>query len=53
MADPLVTQDAALRAEADSMLADSGLKELLSHAGTIHVAGSYALRLMTWRAAFA
>src|SRR5206468_1798212 len=39
----------ALRAEAEALLTGTGLKELLGRAGTVHVAGSYALRLMTWR----
>lgn len=49
MTDPLLEQDAALHAEAEGVLDGTGLKELLSRAGTVHLAGSYALRLMTWR----
>src|SRR5207253_4726911 len=45
----LVERDAALRAEADRLLSGTGLKDLLSRAGVVHVGGSYALRLMTWR----
>jgi hypothetical protein len=37
-----------LRAEADRLLA-SGLRDLLETFGTVHVTGSYALELMTWR----
>lgn len=40
--------DAELRAEADRLL-DSGLKQLLTTYGDVHVIGSYALELMTWR----
>jgi len=39
---------AALRTEADRLLA-SGLIDALSLHGTVHVVGSYALDLMTWR----
>jgi hypothetical protein len=49
MAESLDKVDAALHAEADGLLARTGLKDLLSRAGTVHVSGSYALRLMTWR----
>jgi hypothetical protein len=40
--------DQSLRAEADRLLA-SGLRSVLENYGQIHVIGSYALRLMTWR----
>jgi hypothetical protein len=40
--------DDELRAEADRLLA-SGLRDLLAAFGEVHVIGSYALRLMTWR----
>src|SRR5207302_11021026 len=49
MKDSLINVDAALRAEADGLLGRTGLKDLLSRSGTVHVSGSYALRLMTWR----
>jgi hypothetical protein len=49
MADALISQDAALRAEADDLLARTGLQDLLGRSGTVHLSGSYALRLMTWR----
>ena len=47
--DPLISHDAALRAEADNLLIETGLMDLLRHRGSVHVSGSYALRLMTWR----
>jgi len=40
--------DEELRSEADRML-DSGLRGALESYGTVHVIGSYALRLMVWR----
>jgi hypothetical protein len=40
--------DAELRAEADRILT-SGLRDLLETFGEVHVTGSYALELMTWR----
>jgi hypothetical protein len=40
--------DAELRAEADRVL-DAGLRDLLATYGDVHVIGSYALELMTWR----
>lgn len=49
MRDSLINQDAALRAEADGLLTRTGLKDLLNRNGIVHVSGSYALRLMTWR----
>jgi hypothetical protein len=44
----LFALDAALRAEADAMLAASGLGVIIAEAGYIPV-GSYAMRAMTWR----
>lgn len=38
----------SLRTEADRLLA-SGLRDILSGHGEVHVIGSYALDLMTWR----
>lgn len=49
MTELLIDQDAALRAEADGLLASTGLKDLLSRSGIVYIGGSYALRLMTWR----
>ena len=37
-----------IQAEADRIL-DSGLSALLAEYGEVHLVGSYALRLMTWR----
>jgi hypothetical protein len=39
----------ALRAEADSLLEQYRLRQILSQYGWPHAQGSYALRLMTWR----
>jgi hypothetical protein len=47
--DPLIAHDAALRAEADNLLTETGLMDLLRQRGSVHVSGSHALRLMTWR----
>lgn len=44
---PLAPSD-TLRHEADHLLA-SGLRDILSGHGEVHVIGSYALDLMTWR----
>jgi hypothetical protein len=41
--------DFTLRAEADTLLYTQGLHPLVSEYGTVHVSGSYALQLMTWR----
>lgn len=49
MTDAFLDADAALHAEADNLLARTGLMDLLSRFGTVHLGGSYALRLMTWR----
>lgn len=40
--------DAGLHAEADAMLAESGLGEIIRSEG-FHPAGSYVMRTMTWR----
>jgi hypothetical protein len=46
---PAVTDsDEALRREADSLL-DAGLRDIIATYGEMHIIGSYALRLMTWR----
>jgi hypothetical protein len=42
-------QDAALRADADALLAQHGVIDILRRYGTPHLSGSYALQLMTWR----
>ena len=44
---PMSTAD-ELRAEADAMLG-AGLRAVLANYGEVHVLGSYALGLMTWR----
>lgn len=44
----LFALDESLRAEADQMLADSGIGAILDEAGYVAV-GSYALHTMTWR----
>ncbi len=44
----LTQLDASLRAEADRMLAESGLGEIIGRAGYKAV-GSYAMHTMTWR----
>src|SRR5689334_11189147 len=49
MTEWLINQDVTLRAEADALLTGTGLRDLLSRSGIVHVSGSYALRLMTWR----
>ncbi len=46
--DDLFAHDAALRAEADAMLAASGIGAILADAGYAAV-GSYAMRTMVWR----
>ena len=43
---PLLNDE--IRAEADRLL-DSGLRTLLAESGEVHIVGSYALGLMTWR----
>src|SRR5438034_380211 len=46
---PAITEsDEALRREADGLL-DAGLRDAIATYGEVHVIGSYALRLMTWR----
>ena len=45
----LLQQDLSLRAEADKLLARGGLRSILAEYGEVHVGGSYALGLMTWR----
>lgn len=46
--DLLLAADAALRAEADRLLA-SGLRDALEPFGDVHIMGSYSLQLMVWR----
>jgi len=45
----LIRQDEALRAEVVELLDARGLRRIFADYGTVHVTGSYALRLMTWR----
>ena len=42
-------RDAALRSEADALLDQRGLRDLLASYGTLRPTGSYALQLMAWR----
>lgn len=42
-------KDVALRAEADALLQQHGIIDVLKRYGTPHVSGSYELQLMTWR----
>lgn len=49
MSDFLHQQNALLRQEADALLFEKGLLQLLGGFGIPHVHGSYALELMTWR----
>ncbi len=49
MDEDLIKLDEAIRAEADGMLDSQGLRKLLGEYGKVHIAGSYALRLMVWR----
>ena len=44
----MLTMSNEMRREADRLLED-GLMALLARHGEVHVVGSYALRLMTWR----
>ncbi|HJP95428.1 MAG TPA: hypothetical protein VJ875_26000 [Pyrinomonadaceae bacterium] len=41
--------DEALRAEADVLLYELGLKKLIEEYAPVHITGSYALQLMVWR----
>lgn len=47
--DTLTAMQDALHREADSLLREREVLDLLGRYGTPHVAGSYALGLMTWR----
>ena len=49
MENALHRDEEAIRREADGLLDAGGLRALLGRYGTVHAAGSYALRLMTWR----
>jgi hypothetical protein len=44
----LQSTDYEIRAEADRLL-DSGVRAILADYGDVHIVGSYALQLMTWR----
>ena len=49
MGEDLIKLDESIRAEADELLDDQRLRKLLGEYGKVHIAGSYALRLMVWR----
>ncbi len=49
MSNSLLQLNEAIKKEADTMLHEKGLLDLLRSFGTPHVSGSYALDLMTWR----
>ena len=49
MANDTLAVDKTLRAEADALLYDRGLRKLLEEYAPIHITGSYTLRLMVWR----
>ena len=49
MANDLCAVDKTLRAEADALLYERGLRKLLEEYATINITGSYTLRLMVWR----
>jgi hypothetical protein len=49
MSDDLIILNEQLRAEADDVLDNKGLRKILDRYGTVHVTGSYSLGLMTWR----
>jgi hypothetical protein len=45
----LLSREEKLREEADVLLENRGLRKLLSEYGTVHLVGSYTLKLMAWR----
>ena len=47
--DELLAQAVELREEADSLLCEKGLQDIVQSAGPACVTGSYSLNLMTWR----
>ena len=49
MSNSLLQLNEAIKKEADTMLHEKGLLDMLRSFGTPHVSGSYALDLMTWR----
>ena len=49
MSNDLLTVDKTLRAEADTLLYERGLRKLLEEYAPVHITGSYTLRLMVWR----
>ena len=49
MSNNLIETDELIRREADEILHQKGLLNLLMKYGTPHIAGSYVLQLMTWR----
>jgi hypothetical protein len=49
MMNEFVAVDEMLRAEADALLHERGLQELIEQYAPIHITGSYTLHLMVWR----
>ncbi|SRR6266404_185717 len=49
MANDVLAVDRKLRAEADALLDERGLRKLLEEYAPIYITGSYTLRLMVWR----
>lgn len=49
MSENLIHLDKQIHAEANEILDEKGLRKILASYGTVHVTGSYALGLMTWR----
>ncbi len=49
MANDVLAVDETLRAEADVLLYERGLRKLLEEYAPIQITGSYTLRLMVWR----
>jgi hypothetical protein len=49
MSDDLILFNEQLHVEADDILDKKGLRKILNQYGIVHITGSYALGLMTWR----
>lgn len=49
MMNDLLSMDEMLRAEADTLLYERGLRKLIEEYAPLYVTGSYTLRLMVWR----
>ena len=49
MSNDLILVNEQLHQEADDILDKKGLRKILAQYGTVHLTGSYALGLMTWR----